>query len=214
MKKTVAGGLLVMLSMSGCAAMRQREWGSCTIAGGIVGAAVGGVTAGAAMNNVDDDADDEDRGLAIGGGVLGGGAIGALLGHLLCDPIPAAPPPPAAAPPPAPRKIAEIKGANFDTAQATLKPAGRQNVEDAAKVLKDNPSMQASVEGHTDSVGGDAYNQRLSERRAQTVADYLVKLGVARSRLSVKGFGETKPVASNDTATGRAQNRRVEIMGR
>ena len=68
-----------------------------------------------------------------------------------------------------------------------------------------------SVDGHTDSIGSDAYNQKLSVRRAQAVADYLEKGGIAASRMTVKGFGESQPVASNDTAEGRAENRRVEL---
>jgi len=77
--------------------------------------------------------------------------------------------------------------------------------------LKDNTTVSVAVEGHTDSVGTDAYNQRLSQRRAASVREYLVAHGVSASRLSVAGFGEAKPVASNTTADGRAQNRRVEL---
>ena len=69
-----------------------------------------------------------------------------------------------------------------------------------------------SVDGYTDSVGSDEYNQRLSERRANSVKDYLETLGVSGSRLTAQGFGKTNPVASNDTAEGRAQNRRVELV--
>jgi outer membrane protein OmpA-like peptidoglycan-associated protein len=68
------------------------------------------------------------------------------------------------------------------------------------------------VEGHTDSVGGDDYNQRLSERRGDAVRDYLTQQGVATSSVTAKGFGKTQPVASNDTAQGRQQNRRVELV--
>jgi outer membrane protein OmpA-like peptidoglycan-associated protein len=68
------------------------------------------------------------------------------------------------------------------------------------------------VEGHTDSVGGDDYNQRLSEQRGGAVRDYLTQQGMATSSVTSKGFGKTQPVASNDTATGRQQNRRVELV--
>jgi outer membrane protein OmpA-like peptidoglycan-associated protein len=68
------------------------------------------------------------------------------------------------------------------------------------------------VEGHTDSVGGDDYNQRLSERRGDAVRDYLTQQGMATTSVTAKGFGKTQPVASNDTAQGRQQNRRVELV--
>jgi OOP family OmpA-OmpF porin len=72
--------------------------------------------------------------------------------------------------------------------------------------------MRVSIEGHTDSIGTDAYNQKLSERRARTVRDHMVGQGIAADRITTRGFGESKPIASNETAEGRAQNRRVEIF--
>ena len=78
--------------------------------------------------------------------------------------------------------------------------------------MKDKPDLRVSVEGHTDSVGSVAYNQTLSERRAKTVRDYLVSQGIDASRITTRGFGKSKPIASNDTAEGRAENRRVEII--
>jgi outer membrane protein OmpA-like peptidoglycan-associated protein len=72
--------------------------------------------------------------------------------------------------------------------------------------------LRIEVEGHTDSVGSDAYNQRLSEQRAESVRDYLLSQGLKGDILTAKGFGETSPVASNDTASGRQQNRRVELV--
>jgi OOP family OmpA-OmpF porin len=78
-------------------------------------------------------------------------------------------------------------------------------------VLKQEGSVDIVVEGHTDSVGTDQYNLGLSRRRAETVQTYLVDHGVARSRITAEGMGESKPVASNDSADGRAQNRRVEL---
>jgi len=81
-----------------------------------------------------------------------------------------------------------------------------------AKVMKDKPGMKVSVEGHTDSIGSEAYNQRLSERRAQAVRDYMIENGISPGRVATRGFGKSRPVASNETAEGRAQNRRVEII--
>ena len=85
-------------------------------------------------------------------------------------------------------------------------------IDEAVKVMKDKPDLRVSVEGHTDSVGSVAYNQTLSERRATTVRDYLVSQGIDASRITTRGFGKSKPIASNDTAEGRAENRRVEII--
>jgi hypothetical protein len=85
-------------------------------------------------------------------------------------------------------------------------------VEHAAQVLQENPGLHVVVEGYTDSVGSDSCNQRLSERRADSVRDYLVEKGISPSRIRTRGYGETRPVASNATEEGRAQNRRVEII--
>jgi len=77
--------------------------------------------------------------------------------------------------------------------------------------MKQHPEVRALVEGHTDSIGSDAYNQRLSERRANAVADYMEAQGISSSRITTKGWGKSKPVADNRTKEGRARNRRVEI---
>ena len=84
-------------------------------------------------------------------------------------------------------------------------------LDEAARILMDHPDLRVSVEGHTDAMGSDAYNQALSERRAQAVKRYLVSAGVDASRLETMGYGESQPVASNDTEDGRAMNRRVEL---
>jgi OmpA-OmpF porin, OOP family len=206
--------------LSGCATFRDRKWGTCAVAGAVIGATVGGVTGGVAVNNAKDNATDGERGAAIGGGIVGGALIGGILGHAICDPIKEAPPPPPVAeapppppPPPAPgTKMVELRGPQFDFNKSTLKPEGKRKVDEAVKMMKENPSLNVSVEGHTDSVGSDAYNQKLSERRAQVVSDYLVAEGISASRISTRGWGKSKPVASNKTADGRAQNRRVEII--
>ena len=100
-------------------------------------------------------------------------------------------------------------GVLFDYDKASIK-AGFENVFDnAIKVLKLNPGLTVEIQGHTDSRGSDAYNQTLSENRALSVKQLLVNNGIAASRLTTKGFGESNPVASNDTDTGRAHNRRV-----
>jgi OOP family OmpA-OmpF porin len=101
---------------------------------------------------------------------------------------------------------------NFDFDKATLKPSGKAVLDEAAMRINRNHNVESIVViGHTDSVGSDKYNQRLSERRANTVRDYLASQGVSASMITAEGRGEREPVASNDTADGRAQNRRVVI---
>jgi outer membrane protein OmpA-like peptidoglycan-associated protein len=102
-------------------------------------------------------------------------------------------------------------GVTFDVGSATLKPDFRTTLNEVAKSLIQYPDSLIDVYGHTDSTGSNAYNQTLSESRARTVMNYLVSQGVPAARVRSQGFGETMPVASNDTADGRAKNRRVEI---
>ena len=217
MKLTVVAVLVFV--MSGCAAMQERRWSYCAVGGGILGAAVGAGTAGGLVNAYEKGRTDEETGAAAGAGAVGGAVIGTLLGHLICDPVEETPPPPPVAqlhpppPPPAPgTKMVELRGPHFDFNKATLKPEGKRKVDDAIKMMKENPSLRVSVEGHTDSIGSDTYNQRLSERRANAVRDYMADQGISPSRITTKGWGESKPVASNKTEEGRAQNRRVEII--
>lgn len=100
----------------------------------------------------------------------------------------------------------------FDTGQATLKPGAYPTIERVAEVLKEEPERRVTIEGHTDSVGSEEYNQALSQRRAAAVEAALVERGVQRNQIVAIGKGETFPVASNDDAGGRQQNRRVELI--
>lgn len=100
----------------------------------------------------------------------------------------------------------------FATGQATLTPAGMTNLRKLADVMQANPERTVLVEGFTDSVGGAAYNQELSERRAAAVRNALTGMGIAPQRVAMKGYGEAYPVAANDTAGNRQLNRRVEIV--
>lgn len=102
-------------------------------------------------------------------------------------------------------------GVTFDVASYTLKPEFRTTLDQIAANLNQYPNSLIDVYGHTDSTGSDAYNQTLSQNRAATVGNYLSSRGVAPSRIRTQGFGETMPVASNDTIDGRTRNRRVEI---
>ncbi len=108
---------------------------------------------------------------------------------------------------------AELHGIYFDFGSATIKPESEPELKAIAAALANNPSWKISVEGHTDNVGGDAMNLDLSRRRAVAVKDALTaRFGVAASRLTTTGFGASKPKESNDTADGRARNRRVELV--
>jgi outer membrane protein OmpA-like peptidoglycan-associated protein len=101
----------------------------------------------------------------------------------------------------------------FDTAQYSLRPLARERLAKVAGIILGHPGLTLAVEGHTDSVGGDVYNQTLSEERAGSVRDFLIQQGMSEeSSAPAKGFGETMPVASNDTAAGRQLNRRVELI--
>lgn len=107
---------------------------------------------------------------------------------------------------------ARIYGINFDTASDAIKPESKPTLDQIAALLKTNSAWRMTIEGHTDNVGGADYNQKLSEKRAAAVKDYLVKAGIDVTRLSSSGYGMSKPVATNQSAFGRAQNRRVELV--
>ena len=133
--------------------------------------------------------------------------------------VPAAPPAPTAVPaapgqppaPPAASKVTFAADAFFDFDKSVLKPEGRAKLDDLVSKIRDVNLEVIIAVGHTDSIGTDAYNQRLSVRRAEAVKAYLVSKGIERNRVYTEGKGEKQPVASNRTAEGRAKNRRVEI---
>jgi len=106
-----------------------------------------------------------------------------------------------------------LRGIYFDFNKTTIKPESHQALADAAKIMTDNPGIKVEIQGHTDWIGSDEYNQKLSEGRAQAVVTYLVQnFGIDINRLTGKGYGESRPIASNDTEDGRALNRRVEFV--
>lgn len=102
-------------------------------------------------------------------------------------------------------------GVNFDFDKSTLLPESYPILYDAAKTLLRNPDIKVEIQGYTDNVGAESYNMKLGQRRAEVVKDYLVSKGIASSRLNVVSYGESKPVADNNTADGRAMNRRIEF---
>ena len=108
--------------------------------------------------------------------------------------------------------IVSMSDVLFDTGKYSLKPGAREKLAKVAGILLAYPGLNIAVGGYTDNVGGDAMNQTLSENRAGSVRDYLVQQGVATASVTATGFGETLPVATNDNAAGRQQNRRVELL--
>lgn len=100
----------------------------------------------------------------------------------------------------------------FDFDSAAIRPDAERTLTEIVEVIADFPGRPVSIEGHTDAIASESYNQTLSEQRAKAVADWLAAHGVERNRLTVVGHGETEPVADNTTAEGRRQNRRVEIV--
>lgn len=124
-------------------------------------------------------------------------------------------------PEPEPEKKAKLVGdhveiteqVQFEFNKARIRKVSHGLLNDVVSVLKENPQVkEVSIEGHTDSVGPAAYNKQLSQDRANSVMKYLVDNGIDKSRLTTKGFGESKPIASNDTDAGRQENRRVEFL--
>jgi outer membrane protein OmpA-like peptidoglycan-associated protein len=108
--------------------------------------------------------------------------------------------------------IVNMSDVLFDTGSSELKPGAREKLAKISGILLAHPGLTLQIEGHTDSVGSDEFNQQLSERRADTVRDFLAEEGVPVSSITAKGFGKSQPVASNDTAEGRQRNRRVELV--
>jgi outer membrane protein OmpA-like peptidoglycan-associated protein len=108
--------------------------------------------------------------------------------------------------------IVNMSDVLFDTGSYTLKPGAREKLAKISGIVLAHPGLNLQIEGHTDSVGTDEFNQQLSERRADSVRDFLAEQGVPASSITAHGFGKTQPVASNDTAEGRQRNRRVELV--
>lgn len=108
-------------------------------------------------------------------------------------------------------QVVRLNNIFFETAKATLMPESFNELDNVVKLMKDNPKLEIKISGHTDNVGSDDYNLKLSDDRAKSVYEYLISKGVAKERLSYKGYGETQPVADNATEEGKTMNRRVEF---
>ncbi|HHT30220.1 MULTISPECIES: OmpA family protein [Petrimonas] len=199
----VLGGALVL---SGCGASNTvKGSGIGAGAGAAVGAGVGAIAGGG-------------KGAAWGAGIgaILGGTAGAIIGKKMDKQA---------------AELAQIEGAQvekinegeaikvtfesgilFATNSSTLNSVSRASLDKFATSLLNNPDTDVKIYGHTDSTGSDAINNPLSERRAESVYNYLLSKGIDGSRMISQGFGSTQPVADNSTAAGRAQNRRVEIF--
>jgi outer membrane protein OmpA-like peptidoglycan-associated protein len=176
--------------------------------GAVIGAAAGGAIGGVIGNQTGSTA----RGAIIGAVI--GGAAGAVIGHQMDQQakeiqqnIPGA----------TVERVGEgidvtfASGILFPFNSTDILPAGRSNLQELANSLQKYPNSDILIVGHTDSVGTDAYNLDLSQRRAQAASAYLQSLGVPAARVRTEGKGEAEPVVSNDTEEGRQKNRRVEI---
>jgi outer membrane protein OmpA-like peptidoglycan-associated protein len=108
--------------------------------------------------------------------------------------------------------IVNMSDVLFDTGKYTLKPGAREKLAKISGIIVAHPGLRIEVDGHTDNVGGDEFNQRLSEQRANAVREYLISAGVSSDGVTAMGFGKTRPVTDNDNAAGRQQNRRVELV--
>jgi OOP family OmpA-OmpF porin len=197
------------IAASAAACSTGRVWGRGAAAGAIAGTA-----AGLAIPLwVDSEGGNTQTGIVLGS-AAGGAVIGALIGHYLLDkkvepPKVAALPPP---PPPAPPKpIAVLKGAHFAFDSAQLTPAGVAALAATIDTLEKDPNLRVRVDGHTDSIGSEAYNLQLSKRRADAVKRHLAAEGIAADRIETRGLGFANPAADNTTESGRAENRRVEL---
>ena len=214
LQRRLAAAVLCALFAAALGCASAPNPGICAAVGGALGG--GG---GYLLGNTTPAPDTREEAIYGGAGAI----VGASAGYLICramqkeevkPPPPPPPPPPRAAPAPAPAPVEEkivLRGVNFDFDKANIRPDAAVILDEAASILNEHPGSSVSVGGHTDSIGTDAYNQGLSERRAKSVKDYLVGKGVDASRLTATGYGEANPIASNDTKDGRALNRRVEL---
>jgi outer membrane protein OmpA-like peptidoglycan-associated protein len=203
-QKTAVAALAASVLLAGCAGTGERQQS---------GAILGGMFGGFLGATADDDNRAVNAALGATAGAIAGGMIGAALeeqaqdlraslendgiivtntGEYLIVTMPG--------------------GLLFDVDSTAIRPAVQGDLAAVARNLIAYPDSTVDVVGHTDSTGSESYNQTLSERRAQAVAGVLVGQGVAASRVRATGRGETQPVATNDTAAGRQQNRRVEVF--
>ncbi|MBV7553345.1 OmpA family protein [Pseudomonas sp. PDM28] len=226
--RTVLPVLLLGSLLTGCAThsdgtapLNQRTWPICSLIGGLVGGGLGAIESGA---------------WAAGGaalGILSGGLIcyaqdgdedgdGVFDRRDRCADTPANTPvdhrgcpvpqyPDRVQTEPAQTQVITLSDVLFVFNQSDLTPTAKSELDALMSQFEDADVVSIKVVGHTDNVGSDAYNQALSERRASSVAEYLISQGVAPNKVTSEGKGESQPIADNDTDEGRAKNRRVEL---
>ena len=212
MKKTILAFAIATTGLTGCMTYDPytgEEKVSSATKGSVIGA-IGGAAVGAATSS------SSDRGKGALIGAASGAAIGGGIGYYMD------------------RQEAQLRrqlegtgvrvvrngdqidlimpgNITFDTNQSSIRPAFTDTLQSVALVLNEFNKTTIQIEGHTDSTGSDSYNQLLSERRASSVRDFLLNQGIEPRRTRATGYGERQPVASNETAAGREQNRRVEL---
>jgi outer membrane protein OmpA-like peptidoglycan-associated protein len=207
-KITGATLLGVLLVSAGCATnpdgtTEYKRTATGALGGAAVGAGAGALIAGSGHRGA---------GALIGGvvGATAGGAIGNYMDRQAAE-MKRKLPESAVAREGDKLYVALPSGILFDVDKAEIKPTAKDSIAKAAEVLVKYPDTYITVEGHTDSTGTTEYNQKLSERRADAVRDQFLRDGVPASRVSVKGYGESNPVADNSTPEGRQSNRRVQL---
>jgi len=210
MKRMLCAGMGTVLALAGCAAMETKT-GQGAAVGTAAGAAVGAGLGQAIGKNT--------KATLIGAaiGAVAGGLTGTAVGSYMDKQEQAMRDALAQSEAASVKREMDVlsvtfKGdVSFDVNSATLKPGALDEIGRVAGVLNQYPQTTLVVAGHTDSTGAEDYNQKLSERRAEAVKTALVGQGVAPGRVTPVGYGESRPIATNDTAEGRQMNRRVEI---
>lgn len=199
-KFVLAAGLSAMV-LSGCASKEEKNTAKGMGIGGATGAVVGGVLGQRAGSRT--------RGAILG--AAAGAALGGVIGNRMDKQAKEL------------EQVAETKRTDeglvaelkndilFDTGKATLKPAAKEDLKQMAEIMKKYPENVLTVHGYTDNTGTSKINEELSEKRAESVKNTLVAYGLPANTITTEGWGPAKPVADNDTAKGRQQNRRVEI---
>jgi len=204
LKQRTAIALLAVgsLGLSACASMSKKEQGAAT--GAAAGAAIGGIIG-------------NQTGSTARGAILGaivGGAAGAVIGHQMDQQAKEID---ASVEGATVQRVGEGIAVTFDSGllfaydSDVIQSAARANLTELANSLKKYPESQLLIVGHTDDTGSDSYNQGLSQRRSDAAATFLQSQGIARSRIQTSGKGESEPVATNESDSGRQQNRRVEV---
>ncbi|WLG91658.1 OmpA family protein [Pseudomonas cucumis] len=228
--RTVLPVLLLGSLLTGCAThsdgtapLNQRTWPICSVIGGLVGGGLGAIESsawaagGAALGILTgglicyaQDGDEDDDGVFDRRDRCPDTPADTPVEHHGC-PLPQYPASVKPVEPPVSEVITLNGNVMFAYNQSELMPEARSELDSLMAKLQNTDVVSVKVVGHTDSQGSDAYNQKLSERRASSVAAYLLSQGLAPNKLTSEGRGESQPVADNDTEEGRAQNRRVEL---